>query len=109
MEAIRAGSFSSMQCTFFSGLNGSPHAILCPVYLFPAVAVSAEQQNGKVYPTAKDLDPEVGVLSVVHVVLPEREREIYARRPCIVLQRGIVGRVPWCKDYKDPLPLLFCH
>ena len=35
----------------------------------------------------------------------EREREIYARRPCIVLQRGIVGRVPWCKDYTDPLPL----
>ena len=34
----------------------------------------------------------------------EREREIYARRPCIVLQRGIVGRVPWCKDYTDPLP-----
>ena len=34
-----------------------------------------------------------------------REREIYARRPCIVLQRGIVGRVPWCKDYMEPLPL----
>ena len=31
----------------------------------------------------------------------EREREIYARRPCIVLQRGIVGRVPWCKDYTE--------
>ena len=29
----------------------------------------------------------------------ERAREIYARIPCIVVQRGIVGRVPWCKDY----------
>ena len=27
----------------------------------------------------------------------EREREIYARRPCIVFQRGI----PWCKDYTE--------
>ena len=39
----------------------------------------------------------------------EREREIYARRPCIVLQRGIVGRVPWCnQDWfggLDPLSL----
>ena len=33
------------------------------------------------------------------------EREIYARRPCIVLQRGILGRVPWFKDYTDLLPL----
>ena len=31
-----------------------------------------------------------------------REREIYARGPCIALQRAIVGRVPWCKDYTEP-------
>ena len=36
----------------------------------------------------------------------EREREIYARRPGIVLQHGIVGRVPWCKDYTEPLPFI---
>ena len=23
------------------------------------------------------------------------------RRQCVVLQRGIVGRVPWCKDYNS--------
>ena len=34
------------------------------------------------------------------------EREIYARRPCIVLQREIAGRVPWCADYTEPLPYL---
>ena len=34
----------------------------------------------------------------------ERKREICARRPSIVLQRGIVGRVPWCEDCTEPLP-----
>ena len=45
---------------------------------------------------------------IMHVAdnVGHHEREIYARRPCIVLQRGIVGRVPWCKVYTDPLP--FC-
>ena len=30
------------------------------------------------------------------------EREIHAGRPCVVFQRGIVGRLPWCKDYTEP-------
>ena len=34
-------------------------------------------------------------------------RERYARRLWIILQRGIVERVPWCKDYRDPLPLFY--
>ena len=44
----------------------------------------------------------------VHMGMGERdrEREIYARRPCIVLQRGVVGRVPWCKDYGHGCTLL---
>ena len=42
-----------------------------------------------------------------NVPMPEeRERKIYARRPCIVLQDGIVVKVPWCKYYTDPLPLI---
>ena len=34
------------------------------------------------------------------------QREIYAGRPFIVLQRGNVRRIPWCEDYTEPLP--FC-
>ena len=33
-----------------------------------------------------------------------RERESYATSSCNGLQRGIVGRVSWCKDYTEPLP-----
>ena len=33
----------------------------------------------------------------------ERERDLHARRPCIVLQRGVMGRAPWCKGYTEPL------
>ena len=35
----------------------------------------------------------------------EREKKSYARSPCISLQRGIVERVPWCKDHMEPLPI----
>ena len=31
-----------------------------------------------------------------------RERENYARRPCVVIQRGIVGRVPGVKITRTP-------
>ena len=37
---------------------------------------------------------------------PERERERdLCTEMCIVLQRRIVGRVPWCKDYTGSLRL----
>ena len=34
---------------------------------------------------------------------------ICERRPCIVLPPSIVGRVPWCIDYKQPLHLAALH
>ena len=47
----------------------------------------------------KDLGVHRGLCTGVS----QREREIYAGRPCIVLQRVVVGRVPWCRDYTEPL------
>ena len=38
------------------------------------------------------------MLMYKHGTFLKRETEIYTRRPCIVLQRGIVGRVPGCKN-----------
>ena len=37
----------------------------------------------------------------------EKEREIYARRPCSVLQRGIVGKLLGVKITRSPY--LFLH
>ena len=34
----------------------------------------------------------------------ERKSETYVRRLGVFLQRGIVQRIPWCKDYREPLP-----
>jgi hypothetical protein len=34
----------------------------------------------------------------------ERERESYAKRSCVDLKRGVMGRAPWCKNYTVPLP-----
>ena len=51
------------------------------------------------------IDGAFRMSKVTHLLLCSNwERKIYARRPCVVLQRGIVGRVPWCKDYRKPLP-----
>jgi hypothetical protein len=33
------------------------------------------------------------------------ERESYAKRSCVDLKRGVMGRAPWCKNYTVPLPL----
>jgi hypothetical protein len=35
----------------------------------------------------------------------EREIESYAKRSCVDLKRGVMGRAPWCKNYTVPLPL----
>jgi hypothetical protein len=35
----------------------------------------------------------------------ERERESYAKRSCVDLKHGIMGRAPWCNTYTVPLPL----
>ena len=57
--------------------------VIMPVMSHCSMKVVQFQTGGTI-----ELDSATAVL--------EREREIYARRPCIVLQRGIVGRVPWC-------------
>jgi hypothetical protein len=33
------------------------------------------------------------------------ERESYAKRSCVDLKRGVMGRAPWCKNYTVSLPL----
>ena len=40
------------------------------------------------------------VVLLWHVIkLRKDEKKSYARRLCIGFQRGIIRRVPWCKDY----------
>jgi hypothetical protein len=33
-----------------------------------------------------------------------RENESYAKRSCVDLKRGVMGRAPWSKNYTVPLP-----
>jgi hypothetical protein len=38
-------------------------------------------------------------------IYSHKENESYTKRSCVDLQSGVMyGRVPLCKDYKDPLP-----
>ena len=48
------------------------------------------------------------MLQVMHCIGGQREidREIYARGLCIVRQREVAGRNPWCKDHTEPLLLV---
>jgi hypothetical protein len=43
------------------------------------------------------------VVRAVEIRERQRERESYAKRSCVDLKRGIMGRAPWCKDYTVPL------
>jgi hypothetical protein len=46
---------------------------------------------------SKDKEP-----AIMHAA--GRERERYAKRSCVDLKRGVMGRAPWCKNYTVPLP-----
>jgi hypothetical protein len=39
-------------------------------------------------------------------VFGEIKRATYAKRSCVDLKRGVMGRAPWCENYTLPLATL---
>jgi hypothetical protein len=103
-------SFSACLSTYIHSIMGPDTIMYHTLILFTQkIPASASKQiPKKTFPSQSILSSLLNPCTLGWTQ-ENNKRESYAKRSCVDLKRGVMGRAPWCKNYTVPLPCSVAH